>query len=121
MLGVSRRNAPPRDDVRASFRHQIGRVQQRFEGPRVGPPTVENAVSQGSLSQIHVIDVGDFQFIAMAGFGLADFLEYRGVVEVNTGDGEVGLRSFGFFLDSKYLAVGNLRAAKALRVWQFFQ
>ena len=72
---MARRNAATRNFVGSRFGNHIGCAKQRFERARVSPPAVENAMGERAFAQVHVIDVGDFEFIARTGYGLADFLE----------------------------------------------
>src|SRR5271170_50758 len=107
--------------VGAGFGDQIRGVKERFESPRVGPPTFQGAVAKGSFLQIHVVNVRNLQLVAPARLGVADLFENGGVVEVDTGDGEIRFWRFGLFFNAQDFSIGNLRAAESFRIGDFFQ
>ena len=47
--------------------HQIRRAQQRIERARVGPPAIEERVGHGAFRHVGVVDVGDFELVAVRG------------------------------------------------------
>ena len=78
-------------------------------------------MSQSALFKVHIVHVGNFEFIARTGFCPADFLEDRGIVEIDTGNGKIGFRLLRLFLNAQNPAVGNLGAAEALRIRNFLE
>src|SRR5262249_37607485 len=50
-----------------------------------------------------------------------DLLEDRGVVEVDTSDGKIGLGRLRLLFDAKNAAVGEFRATEALRIVDFLE
>ena len=87
ILGNTRGRATARNFIGAAVGHHVGGAQERFERARVRPPAAQNTVSERFFLEIHVVDVGDLEFIAPTGPSPADFLEYSGIVEVNAGYG----------------------------------
>ena len=73
------------------------------------------------FADVSVIDVGDFQFAAVATAPGLDFLENRRIVHVNAGDGVIRLRLLGLLFDADDAIAGELRDAEALRVGDLLQ
>ena len=67
--------------------------------------------------KIKAIEVGDFQFAARGGLEIRSNLDYRSVVEIDAGDGELRLGLLRLFLNADSAAVrAELYDAIALRV-----
>src|SRR6266851_1384178 len=92
-------NAAHRDFVCSRFSDHIRGAKQRFECSRVGPPSIQDAMRERAFPEIHVIYIGDFEFIAKARFGLADLGKDSGIVKINSSNRELGLGGFGFFFN----------------------
>src|SRR5258708_37473141 len=115
-LRIAWRSTAPWDFIGAGFSNQVRSLAQGFKGSGIGPPTVEDAVGERTFLKIHVIHVGDFQFISRTGFRPSDLFESRSVVEINTSPGIIGLRIFGFFFNAKNPATREVRTAEALGI-----
>jgi len=96
---VPRGHAARRDFVCSRFSDHIRGAKQRFECSRVGPPAIQNAMCERAFLEVHVIYIGDFEFIAKARFGLADLGKDSGIVKINSSNRELGLGGFGFFFN----------------------
>src|SRR5580765_7146993 len=104
---MARRCSASRYFVRASFRDFVGGVKQRLKSASIGPPTVERAVSQRTFLEIHVVYIGDFEFVAPAYLGFPNLLKNRRVVEVQASHRQVRFRRFGLFFDAKNSSIRN--------------
>lgn len=49
------------EPIRPAFCDQIRRSQQRVKRPRVGPPPLEDAMGEGSVLQVLIVDVGNLE------------------------------------------------------------
>src|SRR5690349_20969878 len=121
VAGVPGRSSATGNFVGAGFGDEIGGEEEGFESAGIGPPAVQDAVGEGAFLEVHVVDVGNFEFVAPAGLGLADFLEDGGVVEIEAGDGVIGFGGFGLFLDAEDAAIDDFGATKAVGVGNFLE
>jgi len=69
--------------IGTGFRNQIVGAQKRLKGSGVGPPPVKNFVAQISFFNIGIVNIGNFELASAGGFQAANFLEYRGIVEID--------------------------------------
>src|SRR5947207_6396552 len=109
------------DLVGSRFSNHVRGTEQRFECPRIGPPSVQDAVCQRTFLQIHIIYIRDFEFVASARFGLADLGKHRRIVKINSGDRELGLGRLWFFFNFHNFAVRDFGASKAFRIDNFLE
>src|SRR5579884_46875 len=107
--------------IGAGFCDEIRCAAQRLEGAGIRPPAVQHAVRQDLFLQIEIVEIGDFEFAASGRLQCLDLLEHRAIEEINSGDCELRLRLLGLFFDAAQLALNDLRTAKAVRIFDFFQ
>src|SRR3546814_2184967 len=80
---------------------ELGRVEKAFAGSGVKPGEAapENFHVQFAAFEIDLVDRGDFKLAACRGLDGFGDLDHVIVIEIKSGDGEIGFRLFGLFLD----------------------
>src|SRR5260370_40035263 len=62
-LPIARRSTASGDLICSGFGNKIGSLQQGVKGSGIGPPTIEDAMSERALLKVHIIHIRDFQSI----------------------------------------------------------
>ena len=99
--------------------HEIGSFHQALHGAGIQPgkAAAQQLHIQLALFQVHIVQGSDLQLAAGGGLYLLCHLHHFLVVEVQAGDGVVGLGVCGLFFHAQHLAVLiKLHDAKALGV-----
>src|SRR5262249_35579429 len=86
--------------IRSSLRDEVVGTQQRLERARVGPPSIQHTIGQGSFFHVLVVDVGYFQLTTPRGTQPSDSVEDRRVIHVDADHREARLWFFGLFLNT---------------------
>jgi len=84
---MSRWNPPTWDFTCSGFRDHVRGTKQRIKRAGIRPPAFQVAVRKGTLPKIHIVHVGDLQFIAPAWLGLSYLFEHALIVKVDAGYG----------------------------------
>src|SRR2546430_13701841 len=84
---MSRRSPTTRDFVCSGLCHHVGGTEQRFKGTGIRPPAFQVAMGEDTLPKIHIVHVGDLQFITPAGLGFSYLFEHAVIVKVDAGNG----------------------------------
>src|SRR6266478_7439995 len=84
---MSRRSPTTWDFVCSGLGHHVGGTKQRFKGTGIRPPAFQVPVGEGTLPKLHIVHVGDLQFITPAGLGFSYFVEHALIVKVDAGNG----------------------------------
>src|SRR5437879_13290203 len=77
---MSRRSSTTWDFVCSGFRDHVRGTKQRIKRAGIRPPAFQVAVRKGTLPKIHIVHVGDLQFITPAWLGFPYLFEHTLIV-----------------------------------------